>query len=78
VGNGFLKFYRREESSLYSGFYSLVRQDDVRPPKKTGYFSNMVQGAVDFLDSKTDLRSSLQTGINALAVLEEIRKELRR
>lgn len=77
VGNGFFKFYRRKESSLYSGFYSLERDKSVQAPKLTGYFSNMVQNAVDFLDSKNPLQSSLQTGINALAVLEEIKKDLR-
>lgn len=76
IGNGFLKFYKREKSPLYTGFYSLVSDKNVKPPKKTLYFSNMVQNAVDFLDGKKALRSTLQTGINALAVLEEIKEKL--
>jgi len=34
----------------------------------------MIQNAVDFLDGKANLRSTLQTGINALSVLEEIKE----
>ena len=45
-------------------------------PKKTLYFANMIQNAVDFLDGKEELRSTLQTGMNALAVLEEIKMAL--
>lgn len=79
IGNGFLKLYHREKSPLYSGFYSLLNDRKFKKPKKgrTGYFSNMVQNAVDFLDGKNVLRSTLQTGINALAVLEEIKELLK-
>jgi predicted dehydrogenase len=73
IGNGYAKFYKRFESSLYTGFYSLSRDKTVVLPKKTGYFANMVQNAVDFLDGRRPLKSTLQTGINALAVLEEIK-----
>ena len=75
IGNGFFKFYRRRESNLYSGFYSLSREKIDRP-QRTGYFSNMIQNAVDFLDGKSALVSTLQDGIEALAVLEEIKKEI--
>ncbi len=75
IGNGFLKLYRRRESDLYSGFYSLAREK-VSIPEKTGYFSNMVQNAVDFLDNRTGIQSTLQNGIDALCVLEEIKKSL--
>ena len=78
VGNGIFKVETREESSLYTGFYSLKKNDDVKAPKKTGYFSNMVQNAVDYLDGKEKLGSSLQSGINALAVMEEIKDCLSR
>ncbi len=74
IGNGYLKFYKRAESSLYTGFYSLCADKFVKIPKKTQYFSNMIQNAVDFLDGKEKLKSTLQTGINALAVLEEIKE----
>ena len=76
IGNGYAKFYKRFESSLYTGFYSLSRDKKIVLPKKTGYFANMVQNAVDFLDGKAPLKSTLQTGINALAVLEEIKSFL--
>ena len=76
VGNGYAKFYRRAPSSLYTDFFSLSRDKGVPLPKKTGYFANMVQNAVDFLDGKAPLKSTLQTGINALAVLEEIKDAL--
>ena len=74
IGNGYLKLYHREKSSLYSGFYSLLNDRSESLPKKTFYFSNMIQNAVDFLDGKANLRSTLQTGINALSVLEEIKE----
>lgn len=77
IGNGFLKLYKREKSKLYSGFYSLQSDKRVKSPKKTLYFANMVKNAVDFLDGKKPLRSTLQTGINALAVLEEIKEKLK-
>ncbi|MBR4004351.1 MAG: Gfo/Idh/MocA family oxidoreductase [Treponema sp.] len=76
VGNGIFKVETREESSLYTGFYSLKKKDDMKAPEKTGYFSNMVQNAVDCLDGKEKLRSNLQSGINALAVMEEIKDSL--
>ena len=76
IGNGYAKFYRRSPSKLYTDFYSLSRDRGVALPKKTGYFANMVKNAVDFLDQKTPLKSTLQTGINALSVLEEIKAAL--
>ena len=77
IGNGDLRFYKSEKSSLYSGFYSLVPDKSMKSPKKTLYFANMVQNAVDFLDGRAELKSTLQNGINALAVLEEIREKLK-
>ena len=77
IGNGFLKFYKREKSKLYSGFYSLQSDKEIKPIKKTLYFTNMVKNAVDFLDGKQPLRSTLQNGINALVVLEEIKEKLK-
>lgn len=77
IGNGYLKLYHREKSSLYTGFYSLLNDRSETLPKRTCYFSNMIQNAVDFLDGKENLRSTLQTGINALSVLEEIKEIIR-
>ena len=76
VGNGYLKAFLREESSLYTGFYSLTEDTSIKPPEKTRYFANMVQNAVDFLDGTSPLGSTLQTGINALAVLDEIKAKI--
>lgn len=76
IGNGIHEFYTRQESKLYSGFYSLLPDKSVKIPKKTGYFSNMVQNAVDFLDGKAPLKSTLQTGLRALSVLEDIKNIL--
>lgn len=73
IGNGCAELYLRKESSLYTGFYSLA-QARVRFPKKTCYFSGMVQNAVDFLDGKTELVSPLDDAISDLAVLEEIKE----
>ena len=74
---GIFEFYKREESKLYSGFYSLEKDLKVKRPKKTKYFSNMVKNAVDFLDGKAELKSNLQTGINTLRILEDIKNQLK-
>ncbi len=74
IGNGYAKFYKRKESKLYTGFYSLAKDKSVKIPKKTGYFSNMIQNAVDFLDKKAALESSLSAAIQDLKVLEELKK----
>jgi len=76
IGNGIFEFYKREESSLYTGFYSLRPDKSVRKIKKTRYFANMIQNAVDFLDGKEDLKSKLQNGLESLAILEEIKKQI--
>lgn len=76
IGNGHADFYLREESKLYTGFYSLGKAPGVKIPHKTKYFANMIQNAVDFLDGTAPLKSTLQTGINALKVLEDIKKAL--
>lgn len=75
IGNGFFNIYMSKESKLYTGFKSL-EEIKFKRPKKTLYFANMIQNAVDFLDGKAELRSTLQTGMNALAVLEEIKMAL--
>ena len=72
VGNGIFEFYLRKESKLYTGFYSLTKQK-LKLPKKTGYFSGMVQNAVDFLDGQSELVSPLEDAIADLKVLEEIK-----
>ncbi len=77
VGNGIFNVYRREESKLYTGFYSLAPDRQVKRPKQTRYFSNMIQNAVDFLDGKAPLRSTLQTGMTTLSILEQIKNKIK-
>jgi predicted dehydrogenase len=72
IGNGIFEFYERKESRLYTGFYSLTKQK-LKLPKKTGYFSGMIQNAVDFLDGESELVSPLEDAIADLKVLEEIK-----
>jgi predicted dehydrogenase len=72
IGNGYAEFYKREQSKLYSGFYSLVPDKKMKLPKKTCYFANMVKNAVDYLDGKAPLRSTLQDGLSDLDILEQI------
>jgi predicted dehydrogenase len=76
VGNGIWKYSCRTESSLYTGFYSLEENHAIRPPKRTGYFSNMIQNAVDYLDGKAGIGSTIKNGIAALRILEEIKNQL--
>ena len=73
IGNGIFDFTRRQQSKLYTGFYSLAEDKKIKRPKKTQYFSNMIQNAVDFLEGKAELKSTLQTGMNTLSVLEAIK-----
>ncbi|MBP3710119.1 MAG: Gfo/Idh/MocA family oxidoreductase [Treponema sp.] len=77
IGNGYAEFYKREAATMYTGFYSLVRDDTVALPTKTKYFSNMVQAAVDFLDGTLPLMSTLQDGLNDLDIIEQIRCAIR-
>jgi len=77
VGNGYSKFYQRKESKLYTGFFSLTKDKSIKLPKKTGYFSGMVQNAVDFLDGKSELKSPLSVAIEDLKVLEDIKEQLK-
>ncbi|MBR4322409.1 Gfo/Idh/MocA family oxidoreductase [Treponema sp.] len=76
IGNGFAELFLRKESKLYTGFYSLTKQK-LKLPKKTGYFSGMIQNAVDFLDGQSELVSPLEDAISDLRVLEEIKAGLK-
>lgn len=74
IGNGIADFYLRHESTLYTGFYSLKRER-VRLPRRTEYFSAMIQNAVDFLNHKAELVSPLSEAIKDLQVLEDIKEK---
>jgi len=76
IGNGYAKFYQRKESKLYTGFFSLTKDKNLKLPKKTGYFSNMIQNAVDYLDGTAELKSPLEVAIQDLKVLEDIKQQL--
>ena len=72
IGNGIFEFYKRVQSKLYTGFYSLERDLKAKPFVKTKYFSNMVKNAVDFLDKKEPLYSPLATGLRTLKIIEDV------
>ena len=76
IGNGIFRLFVKEESKLYSNFYSLEEDKSVKGPKHSGYFSNMYKNAVDFLDGKAELKSTLQTGMNTLAIIDRIKERL--
>ena len=78
IGNSYLKVYKRKDSPLYTGFFSLVNEKAIKLPEKTCYFSNMIQNAVDFLDGKDTLKSPIDIGINDLLLLEDIKAGLYR
>lgn len=77
IGNGYLRFFENRESKLYSGFKSLALSNSAKFTGKTGYFSLMVQNAVDFLDGKAKLGSTIDDGIETLKTLEEIKSFLK-
>lgn len=76
IGNGVFSFFRREQSRLYTGFWSLAPDRSVRRPAKTRYFSNMVRNAADFLDGSAPLRSTLEDGLRTLEILEAVKSGL--
>lgn len=76
IGNGYLKFYTAGPSPLYSGFQSLITDPSVRLPRKTMYFENLYKNALEYLDGKGELKSTIWHGINSMAVLEEIIKKI--
>ncbi|MCI1209336.1 MAG: Gfo/Idh/MocA family oxidoreductase [Treponema sp.] len=78
IGNGIAEFYRRAESTLYTGFYSLSRNGKIKIPAATRSFTRMVENAVDFLDGCVPLLSTLDDGLAALFMMEEIATMLRR
>lgn len=76
VGNGYLDISFRKSSPYYTNFYSLVRDNSIKRPETTGYFSNMIQNAVDFLDGKKPLVSSIYTGVKVIKTLDKIEKKM--
>lgn len=91
LGNGFFRFFQNKESKLYSGFKSLqkisykqkwnghlLKISKDKFCKKTGYFTFMVQNAVDYLNGKEKLKSTVEDGIQNLVVLEQIKNNLKK
>ncbi len=78
LGNGFFRLMRRAPSRLYSRFYSLRRDPAVTRPKKTGYFSRMVENCVDFLDGRAELVSPLAEGVKTLKTLYRVIDQLKK
>lgn len=76
IGNGFMTLEKRAESHLYTGFFSLQNDNSIKIPKKTRYFSNMLQNAIDFLQGKAQLLSPIECGIKTLKALEDIKEKL--
>ena len=65
IGNGYFKIYKREKSKLYLNFYSLRKKFDYSK-MKLRYFSNMVNNAINFIENKEKLLSTLDDGIKDL------------
>lgn len=76
VGNGLLEFWESKPSPYYEGFKSLAPDRNVKPFRRTGYFSGMVQNCVDFLNGDAPLLSPLEDGVKSLAIIDEIVKSL--
>ena len=72
IGNGYFKVYTSSLSPYYSNFRSLTKDKSIKRPKRTKYFSNMIQNCVNSLDGKSKLISPLVEGIKALSVLYDI------
>jgi predicted dehydrogenase len=77
IGNGYFKVYISKPSHLYSNFKSLEKEKKFTKPHKTGYFSNMVQSAVDYLDGKSPLSSSINDGVKVLKSIYDIIDEIK-
>lgn len=77
IGNGIFEFYKNASSTLYTGFYSLTKDKDIKRVKKTRYFSSMVENAVNFLDKKEPLRSTIGSGLNTLKIIEKIKDKIK-
>ncbi len=78
IGNGYMRYWKSVPSKLYTGFKSLeqIKIPQIKNGKikgKTKYFSNMIQNAVDFLDGKEKLFSTVDDGIETLKILELIK-----
>lgn len=76
IGNGTFDVFQAKKSPYYEGFESLARDPaySVKKNGKTGYFSGMVRNCADFLEGKSGLASTLDDGIEAMSVIEEIAK----
>lgn len=76
IGNGYLDVFTRKKSPFYQGFYSLIRDKYYVRPRKTAYFSAMIDNCISYLDGESPLISPLREGINAMETLFEIVTQL--
>jgi len=76
VGNGYLKIYRSKESKFYAGFHSLEINRFIRRPRKTKYFSNMVDNGVNFIRKGSEIISSIEKAILPMHLIESLVKKL--
>lgn len=78
VGNGYLDVFTAKESKFYSGFHSLTKEKRLKRPKKTHFFTNMIGNAVDYLDGKHEIVSTLEDGIMTLDLIMKIKNILKK
>lgn len=76
IGNGYFHVYKREPSPYYSNFYSLKKNKKIYRPRKTGYFSGMLNNCIDYLDGTAELQSPVDEGYKTLTVLYRIAEKL--
>ena len=72
IGNGYFNVYYSSPSPFYSKFKSLVKYKKIKRPWKTYYFTNMIKNCMDFLDGKNRLISTLNDGVKAIEVINDI------
>jgi len=77
IGNGVFEESRAIKSPYYEGFYSLIPSGKKNLFKKTGYFSGMVKNCVDFLEGRDGLLSPVEDGVEAMRIIEEIKRKMR-
>ena len=60
IGNGYFQVFNSTSSPYYAKFKSLLKDKKIKRPKKTCYFSNVVQNCVDFLDGNSKINGNFR------------------
>lgn len=76
IGNTRWEIYTSRPSPWYEGFYSLRRCQRPRPPRRSAYFSGMVDACFEFLESGRDPGSGIADSVRYLEYIHNIRKKL--